>query len=304
MIFREYNNLYFRSLEKLLALAIEGKLNEESLFSTVQDTAFSESAVFIEDAIKNGEWNVIDKDFTTPYKSVPTLPLTEIEKRWLKTLFTDKRIKLFVDCEPEFLRDVLPLFDANDVIYPDKFGLGDDYESETYVRNFKTVLRCISKNKKVKIRYKSPSGNSTEAVYVPRRIEYSAKDDKFRLCAGNVFSARVLNIGRIVECLEDEEFNPSVQPALVINREEVVFEIVNSRNCLERALIHFSALKKETTRIDKDKFLVRMEYPKDMETEILIRLMQFGQFIKILEPASLVENIKSRLSAQDTAIKP
>ena len=85
MIFREYNNLYFRSLEKLLALAIEGKLNEESLFSTVQDTAFSESAVFIEDAIKNGEWNVIDKDFTTPYKSVPSLPLTEIEKRWLKS---------------------------------------------------------------------------------------------------------------------------------------------------------------------------------------------------------------------------
>ena len=136
MIFREYNNLYFRALEKLLALAIEGKLNEESLFSTVQETALWESAVFIEDAIKSGEWNVIDTDFTTPYKSVPTLPLTELEKRWLKTLFTDKRIKLFIDEEPEFLRDGLPLFDANDVIYPDKFDLGDDYESETYVRKF------------------------------------------------------------------------------------------------------------------------------------------------------------------------
>lgn len=303
MIFKEYNNLYFRALEKLIALAIDGKLTEEKLFSTVQATAFSESAVFIEDAIKNGEWNVIDKDLTTPYEHVPYLPLTLIEKRWLKALFTDKRIRLFVDEEPEFLYDVSPLFNACDVIYPDKFDLGDDYESETYVKNFKTVLRCIKENKKVKIRYKSPSGNSKEAVYVPRRIEYSAKDDKFRLLAGNVFNAHVLNIGRIAECWEDEPFNPSVQPSFTINREEVTFEILNQRNCLERALIHFSAFEKETVRVEADRFLVKMKYPKDMETEILIRLMQFGQFVKILEPEGMVEQIKNRIFAQKTDIE-
>jgi hypothetical protein len=69
---------------------------------------------------------------------------------------------------------------------------------------------------------------------------------------------------------------------------------------LDRALIHFSELEKETTRLDKNKYLVKMKYNTDSETEILIRLMQFGQFIKIISPQTMVTQIKRRLQNQKT----
>lgn len=303
MIFREYNNLYFRSLEKLIALAIRGELDERRLFEVVESTAFSESAFFIDEAIKNGEWSVINRDYTTPYGFVPTLVQTQTELMWLKSVCMDKRIKLFLESEPECLQGVQPLFDPDDIIYPDMFACGDDYEDESYIAIFRTVLRCVKECRKVRIKYRLSSGRTRWKTYIPRRIEYSAKDDKFRLFAGYASSYNILNIGRIEECIEGEYFGMTALPPIKTKKREVVFEIFNKRNCLDRALIHFSSLEKETTRLDKERYLVKMKYTADAETEILIRLMQFGQFVKILEPSDLVEQIKSRIFAQKTVFE-
>ena len=56
MIFSEIYGLYFRTMEKLIAEASSGTLDRESFCRIVRETAFSESELFIESAIKSGEW--------------------------------------------------------------------------------------------------------------------------------------------------------------------------------------------------------------------------------------------------------
>lgn len=85
---------------------------------------------------------------------------------------------------------------------------------------------------------------------------------------------------------------------LKIKKLEVRFEVTNERNCLERALIHFSSFEKETVRLERKKFLVTLRYNENDESEILIRLLQFGQFVKVVAPEYMVNLIKERIFNQ------
>ena len=45
--------------------------------------------------LKDGTWPLLNADLTTPLRHAPRMPLTTLEKRWLKTLLQDPRIRLF-----------------------------------------------------------------------------------------------------------------------------------------------------------------------------------------------------------------
>ena len=77
-----------------------------------------------------------------------------------------------------------------------------------------------------------------------------------------------------------------------------MFELEDRRNALERVLFHFAHFEKEAEKIGKDRYRVSLNYEKDDETEILIRILSFGPMIKVLEPDSFVELIKERLRKQ------
>ena len=57
----------------------------------------------------NQTWPLIKEDYTTPLKHKPSMPLTTLQKRWLKALLSDPRIQLF-DPPMEGLEDVEPLY--------------------------------------------------------------------------------------------------------------------------------------------------------------------------------------------------
>ena len=54
------------------------------------------------------------------------MPMTELEKRWLKTILLDSRIALFL-VPPKELNDVEPIFYPDDVVYFDRYLDGDKY---------------------------------------------------------------------------------------------------------------------------------------------------------------------------------
>ena len=62
-------------------------------------------------------------------------------------------------------------------------------------------------------------------------------------------------------------------------------------------------MKKRTTKIDEDKYRMELEFNRDDETEMVIRLLQFGPVIKVLEPNYIVAEIVKRLSMQLRLIK-
>ena len=58
--------------------------------------------------------------------------------------------------------------------------------------------------------------------------------------------------------------------------EPVTLHIVNRRNALERAMLHFANYEKNTTKIDEDAYECLIYYNQSMETELLIEVLSFG----------------------------
>jgi predicted DNA-binding transcriptional regulator YafY len=61
---------------------------------------------------------------------------------------------------------------------------------------------------------------------------------------------------------------------------------------------HFAHLEKEVEKTGQDLYRIRLRYYQSDETEIVIRILSFGPVIKVLEPESFVEQIRSRLRRQ------
>ncbi|MEG1931781.1 MAG: WYL domain-containing protein, partial [Pygmaiobacter sp.] len=78
----------------------------------------------------------------------------------------------------------------------------------------------------------------------------------------------------------------------------VVIELYDARNALERVLLHFAHFKKEAQRLDENHYRITIKYQQDDETELVIRVLSFGPFIRVTEPESFVELITKRLEMQ------
>lgn len=297
MIFNEIYGCYYNAVAKIISKAIEGRLDEKEMNKIAMDLAFEESHISISSSLKKQEWQLIDKNFKTPIKRKPTMPLTTLEKRWLKTICNDKRAKLF-DIPSKGLEDVEPLFNMEDIVCFDRYTDGDDYDNPDYVSNFRKIVEAIREGKYISVRYMNRKGRYNKKKYCPIKIEYSDKDDKFRLICSGHTHATVLNLKRIdeVEILPEQFSTDEVIPSR--QYEKLVLEIHDTRNTLERTMMKFAHFKKQVERIDDDKYIMTMEYDKEDGTDILIQVMSFGRFVKILEPTNLREEMKKRLERQ------
>ena len=297
MIFSEVYGSYFKAVSAILAKAEEGNLTERELTRTVLETAFGESLITIPAKLTSGSWPLLKKDFTTPLRHTPHTPLTTLEKQWLKALLLDPRVRLFSPSE-EGLEDVEPLFTPDQFVYFDRYTDGDDFTDTKYIEHFQLILRALREKRRLRVRFHGHRGTRNSYLCIPYRLEYSSKDDKFRLITGSRSKALTVNLSRIdsVHILDPWEENEYSLPR---EREKaLVMDLFDSRNALERAMLHFSDLEKETERIDDKRYRITLHYRQGDETEILIRILSFGPVLKVIEPASMVSQIRERLTKQ------
>ncbi|MGM9610657.1 MAG: hypothetical protein ACI3ZE_03375, partial [Candidatus Woodwardiibium sp.] len=78
----------------------------------------------------------------------------------------------------------------------------------------------------------------------------------------------------------------------------VTAEITDERNTLERAMLHFAHFEKQVKRIDERRYLLCLRYYESDETELVIRMLSFGPYIKVLAPDRFVSLMRERLIAQ------
>lgn len=83
-----------------------------------------------------------------------------------------------------------------------------------------------------------------------------------------------------------------------IEKRTMGFELIDERNALERVLMHFAHFEKQVEKAGENRYLVRVTYDKDDETEMLIRILSFGPMLKVTGPDSFVALIKERLLKQ------
>lgn len=300
MLFHEIYGCYYRAVAQMLNLAIAGELTEKKMYEIVAETAFEESSLIMIPALKKQEWQLLDENLHTPLKHTPDMPLTILEKRWLKTILLDKRVKLFLEPVPENaeLADTEPLFFPEDIVYFDRYVDGDDYDDPSYIANFRLIRQAIAERRKLKVTFRNSREQKRCEILEPVQLEYSDKEDKFRVLCADRQSIKTVNLGRIVQCeLLEDTFPENVR---LKEREKKVlkFILTDERNALERAMMKFSHYKKEVERRDAENYLVTLEYDVDDETDVLIQILSFGSYIEVTAPDRMREELRKRMERQ------
>ena len=298
MFFNEIYGAYYNAVSKILAKAVEKPVTPKDIRKIVEESAFGESSINIENSLLSEKWQLITKNGDTPLESKPSLPLTTLGKRWLKAISLDPRVKLFGEDFSE-LRDVEPLFTPDDICVFDKYADGDPYEDQQYIKNFRLMLDAINRQYPVKLTTKNNKGEEKYIVFLPQYMEYSEKDDKFRVVGSGGRWATVVNMGRIIWCHPYvKPYTPNTNTKMVRDKETVVFQLTDERNALERALMHFAHFEKQAEKLADNQYRITVTYDKDDETELLIRVLSFGPMIKVTSPDSFINLIKERLIKQ------
>jgi len=304
MLFSEIYGSYFNVLASALKEAISGTLTSTRIAEIASEKAFGESTLRIVDALENSEWPLLSDDFSTPIKNVPSMPLTVLHKRWMKALLNDPRIKLF-DPPAEGLEDVEPLYSQDVFEYFDRYGDGDPYHDNGYVERFRTILEAIKNRRLISIVFLGGKGREHSWVCAPHKLEYSSKDDKFRLeitmpskNPNREYSSSTINLARVKSCEIVESLGAEETHEPVRETEMLTLELIDERNALERAMLHFSHLEKKTRRLDETRYSIILRYDHADETEMVIRVLSFGPKLRVTSPESFIDKIRERLKKQ------
>ena len=297
MIFHEIYSCYFNAVSDMIKASLDGNLDKRTMESIIRSRSFSESSININQAIRSGRWPLFFEDGSTVLENTPSTPLTNLQKGWLKAILSDPKIKLF-DPDMTGLEDVEPLYKAEDFIYFDRFADSDPFEDEEYINSFRTVLQAIKGKRILEVSYTDKMGAEYTITCAPTNMEYSSKDDKFRAIAVSDNKIIILNMARVKNAVlkgRSSIDEASVPPR---SKRDIVLELEDVNNALERAMIHFSYLEKETVKLSDSNYQLTIRYFQEDEAELLIQILSFGSAIKVISPDTFIDKIRERLVKQ------
>ena len=297
MIFSELYSAYYNTVAAIITRILEGEHSERELQRIVTERAFGESALTILPSLKSGKWQLVHPDMTTPLAHRPTMPLTTLELRWLKAISLDPRVRLFGVELPE-LSDIEPLFTPEDYYVYDQYSDGDPFEDAEYIRQFRVILKAIREGAQIKFEMVNRKGNTMFVRCRPVRLEYSEKDDKFRVVTAGWRAVGTVNLAKIRACVRYAGERPSVGHPREPICDTVTVRLRDERNALERFMLHFAHFEKQAEKQDKAHYLVRIRYDRDDAPEMVIRLLSFGPLAEVVGPEDFRDLVIEKLKKQ------
>lgn len=313
-LFSEIYNCYYQVVKTLIR--DYNCIRERDLYTALSNMGFGESVFHLLPKLSNDAWQLYERHADTLYSKISSdfcVPLSHLQKCYLKAILLDEKIQLFFPKElllalRHELSDVAPLFLPSDFYYYDRFAGQDDYENDLYQENFRALLSAIRNRQYTDIDYTSRHGRRVHHNYLPCRLEYSIKNNCFRLLCVKEFPTKapelfILNVGRMnaVTVLDKHAATARDINKLIVSsyyKEPVRLLIRNERNALERAMLQFANYEKNTRRLDDNLYECLIYYNKSVETELLIEIFSFGPMLKVVDPKSFVNLIKERLGKQ------
>lgn len=309
--FEEIYSSYFQIVRKILLDSREHALTTQEMEEICRNFGSSESSLTILPKLLNGAWSSLMKETIT---SELKPPLTELQKAWLKALLTDKRFRLFFPeaslCSLENeLKSIAPLYEASYFHYFDQYADGDPYEAPEYQAVFQTILKAMIQHQPLLAAYEGEKGFHRTLELLPCQLQYSAKNDKFRLLAVSIKNGYphmpyILNVARIQAChlsknSPPDDFDWDYSRFQKQSAEPVRIRISHERNALERCMLHFANYEKQTVyEPETDSWICSIYYDPTDETELLIELLSFGPVIQILGPESILAQVRRRVKRQ------
>ena len=295
MLFHEIYGTYYQTTAAVLREAARGGLTQKRLTALIREKAFGESLLTMPEGLQGEKWRLMRRDFSTVLTNAPSMPLTLLEKRWMKAVLSDARIQLFSP-DASGLEDVEPLFTPDQVVYYDRYSGGDPYGDPAYIARFRTILKALEEKHNLYVCFEAGRGSRFSLTVTPRYLEYSEKDDRFRLVADGRKRRWTVNLSRITDCAPAH--TDAEMPLRAPRRQSVTFELENRRNTMNRVLLHFSDLEKETRRMDGQRYRVTLKYDVQDEMEMLIRILSFGPLIRVTEPERFIGLLRERIHSQ------
>lgn len=299
MIFSELYSAYYNTVAAIISGILDGERSEKELQRIVADRAFGESVLTVLPSLKSGRWQLVHPDMTTALTHKPTMPLTALQRSWLKAISLDPRMKLFDVSLPE-LGDAEPLFTPEDICVYDKYSDGDPFDDEEYIRQFRVVLEAIRTGSHISFEMTDRRGRDMHVRCRPMRLEYSEKDDKFRvITVGRRSVSTVRLAGMRACCLCEGDARAAVRERTAVYDTATV-RILDERNAMERFMLSFAHFEKQAERLDGKHYLVKIRYVREDISEMVIRLLSFGPMVEVLGSETLrgavIEKLKKQLS--------
>lgn len=314
-LFSEIYSYYYSVTSKILK---DSPLSEKQINELINSNAFSESALYLIPRLchKNG-WNLLsktDNNFSTTIGTLACLPLTTLEKRWIKALLQDPHIHLFIT--PTVfeeltikLADIEPLYKSGHFKWFDMFTDGDDFSNPNYIKNFQKILKAIQSKTIINVIFQSGKGRTICGSYLPYKLEYSKKNNRFRIYVARMVGNQSVSLGTInLSRIHAIQVSQVTYPNPIdMNKifqwkrciEPVILEITNERNGIERFMMEFASYEKQTV-IDEDnrKCTATLWYDLQDETELIIKLLSFGPVLQVTSPPRVLTQLKDRVDRQ------
>lgn len=328
-LFSEVYNCYFQVIKSLVEK--NRCISEKEMNFRIKSSCFEESILYLLPRLTEKGWGFYEKKDGFYHSRLSEnfyVPLNNLQKSYLKAILLDDKIGLFLS-DPEIaqihaaLAEVPPLYVPEDFYYYDRFADRDDYQNPDYRKRFQTIMAATQNHEYLDILYESRFGHRVRHTYLPCRLEYSIKNDRFRLLAveshcgalqdssspDNTLKCKrnprieILNLSRIQEIIPTSrtaarlpDLNKALQRSYY--HDPVRILIKNRRNALERAMLQFANYEKSTRKMDADTYECLIYYNKKTETELLIEVLSFGPMIQVVGNEVFLKLLKERLAVQ------
>ena len=167
-------------------------------------------------------------------------------------------------------------------------------------KNLTAALEAIRDGSQIKFEMTNRKGNTMFIRCRPVRLEYSEKDDKFRVVTAGWRSVSTVNLVKIRACAYDNGYRRVSGREKPVVYDTITVKIRDERNAMERFMLHFAHFEKQAEKLDKKHYLVKIKYAHDDESEMVIRILSFGPMIEVLEPEPfrklVIEKLEKQLS--------
>ncbi len=322
-IYNEIYGLYYFMLERILQRAADSEISLKEISSLVAQYGFSESSLYFTPEVISHDgsgYNLLRQSksgYSSVLKGPPAMPLTKLQKGFVKSMLADKKIRLFFDEQMinelrEALSDVEPLFSVNDIVFIETALDSDDYTDDMYISNFKRILFSIKNNKAMRICFNNSRGERKTMKLAPYKLEYGIRDDKFRLCGVSIYNEKCksyvkINLARILSItILEQSFELDFEAYIAAKRkaEPIEIEVYNLRNGFERVFIGLSNYERISSFDEASgKCKIKIYYTDDEEQELLILLLSFGPAIKVIGPLDFKVRFVDRIQKQLSMIE-
>ena len=313
-LFSEIFGCYYRVVQEIVNKA---PLSEIEVQKIIRENGFAESCFYILPMLQ--ELPFIEKKGDKYYSLLENkikLPLTNIEKSWLKAISLDERFSLLSkEFDGSLLDGISPLYDQKFFKYYDRYSDGDNFSDISYIRYFHKINKAMDNRNVIKVIYRSPKNDKiTIGHYIPLKFEFSSKDNKFRFYSARIRNGCVddyvcLNMCRILDVrASNENFEGVLDLEKYIEKfemeEPVIVEVYDKRNAIERFMVEFSSYKKysEFDRLTNT-CKTKIFYRKTEELEILIKLLSFGPVLRVLGPERFLRLFLYRVQKQEELLE-